>query len=297
MRIWNKNFPGCIYLISKGGLGNQLFVFAYAHELAAASGRKIRIITSWHDSNLNRPNQLKEISKHCNHRVYLDQNRRMYFCLKFISRVMSYFGPRGAQTFSSFGIYHEPNLPAERKQMRRVKFVEGYFQDLKYFKSLESVISEIRLFVDGLKPDFLMDYSAAHLRRGDYLGEIDNFGLLSKDYYSRFFQEDGQLLICTDDEKLAIEYWGEHERLQILGPESISPWETIAILSRAKNLYIANSSLSWWAGVVQRSRHGVTYIPQPWFKIFARDDQRMVYPGMIQLPSNWENSESLKFHT
>jgi hypothetical protein len=137
------------------------------------------------------------------------------------------------------------------------------------------------------------DFSAGHLRRGDYVGEVDNFGLLDPKYYETLVEGNGNILICTDDRTIAMKYWGRLPRITILGPDELTPWEVVAALSKSTELYIANSSLSWWAGMIQMNKGGKTYIPQPWFKTFDKHDTRMVAIGMIPKNAIWRNGAEL----
>ena len=282
-----------IILLSKGGLGNQLFVYAYAHELCILTDRKVVILTNWHIGNPNRPFGLDELSLYCKHQIDFKEKFLLYQILTLISRVQFKIGIRLSRVLQKFGIFQEPTLPTSQQLMRKSIFVEGYFQDFENFRNLEQIIFELIEFTESFEIPLPVDFSAGHLRRGDYVQENDNFGLLDPKYYENLVEGNGDIVICTDDRVSALTYWGSIPDLTVFGPDELTPWEVIAVLSKSTELYIANSSLSWWAGVIQTHKGGNTYVPQPWFKSFDDSDRRMVAKGMIPKTAIWINRFAL----
>jgi hypothetical protein len=171
--------------------------------------------------------------------------------------------------------------------MAKSIFIEGYFQDRVLYSQIQQFVLELQEYVNEFKFDVPEKFSAGHFRRGDYTAESKNFGLLDRQYYEDLLNESDQIIICTDDYDLASKYWKNNSNLDVYGPDHISPWEVIGVLSKSSKLYIANSSLSWWAGMVQMQNGGITYIPQPWFRSFKQDDSRMRSQGMITRPAVW----------
>jgi hypothetical protein len=286
-----KKLP--IILLSKGGLGNQLFVYAYAHELSIRTNRKVSILTNWHNRNPTRSFGLEKLSFYCGHRINFAENFLLYKIFISISRIQSKLGIKGSRTLKSIGMFQEPILPTSNEMMSKAIFVEGYFQDFENFRNIEKTVVELKNFIETIEIDLPDNFSAGHLRRGDYVGEVDNFGLLDHEYYESLVRGMGNILICTDDRTLAMKYWGSLPNLTVLGPDELTPWEVIAVLAKSTDLYIANSSLSWWAGMIQLSKGGKTYIPQPWFKSFDKNDRRMVASGMIPKNAIWLNRADL----
>jgi hypothetical protein len=106
-----------IILLSKGGLGNQLFVYAYAHELSIQTNRKVSILTNWHKGNPSRPFGLEELSFYCGHRINLAENFLLYKILISISHIQSKLGINGSRILKSIGMFHEPILPTNREMI------------------------------------------------------------------------------------------------------------------------------------------------------------------------------------
>ena len=282
---WINRVP--IFLLSKGGLGNQLFVYAYAHELNLETKKRVVISTYWHKINSDRKFQLEDFSRLCKHQVDFNHSRSLYALLFIISKIHARSGKKLNHLFRIVGIFQEPNLPTSNPSMKKSLFIEGYFQDRMIYRHIQNFVTEIQEYVDNFEIDLPSRFSAGHLRRGDYKTEVDNFGLLHRDYYEDLVNDLNQIVICTDDYDLASNYWNEHSNLTIYGPDLLTPWEVISVLSKSSKLYIANSSLSWWAGMVQMSKGGITYIPQPWFRSFQQDDSCMTAKGMIVKPAIW----------
>lgn len=282
---WRKGVP--IFLLSKGGLGNQLFVYAYAHELNLETNRRVVVSTYWHKMNSDRKFQLADFSKLCKHQTNFNHSRSLYAILFLVSKIQAKSGRKLNRLFGMFGIFHEPNLPTNKSSMKKSLFIEGYFQDQIIYRHIQEFVTEIQKYVDEFEITLPGRFSAGHLRRGDYNAEVENFGLLHRDYYEDLVKDLDRVVICTDDYQLASDYWCNKSNVIIYGPDQLTPWEVISVLSKSSKLFIANSSLSWWAGMIQMSKGGITYIPQPWFRIYRQDDSRMTAKGMIVKPAIW----------
>jgi hypothetical protein len=104
-----------------------------------------------------------------------------------------------------------------------------------------------------------------HIRRGDTLEISKNWGVLSVNYYLKQVDTNTPLVISVDDTKEIEVLRSNFPNATFLSPENTTTWQTLKVLSEARTLIIANSTLSWWAAWVksQKTPHTV-YFPDSW---------------------------------
>jgi hypothetical protein len=129
----------------------------------------------------------------------------------------------------------------------------------------------------------LGSFSAVHIRQGDY--EYSNFGLLSPEFYQiNQAQSNGPVVVFTDRDDLPNEFKIATNPDFIFSPNNLSAEDSFALMSRAKELVIANSTFSWWAGFMALQNGSKVVIPNPWSKD-GTAGTALNYPGMTQANS------------
>lgn len=133
---------------------------------------------------------------------------------------------------------------------------------------------------------------AVHVRRGDYVQILGPRGLLT----SRYYEESLDRLSWSSSNRPL--WWfsdGSHEVLErmprrirqaslVVNPPKESPAaESLMLMSMAEGITIANSTYSWWAAALSKSR--LVAYPSPWFPK-SRYHQAMVLPQWIEVNSH-----------
>ena len=172
-------------------------------------------------------------------------------------------------------------------------YIEGYWNNEKYFEEVKDEIREIYQFninlnkqeksvLDEIK---FSESVAVHVRRGDYLKHPDTFPMCQPDYYREAFQilsesvSNLKFFIFSDDIS-----WCKKE-LHFLpnvifpeNPDQQHAYKDMMLMSRCKHNIIANSTFSWWAAwlnnnpgkkVIYPESATLTYstMPQGWIKL------------------------------
>ena len=170
----------------------------------------------------------------------------------------------------------------------------GYFQSYKYgespsisekygLKPKKIAIKEIEYFVELAR---LENPLVVHIRLTDYRNE-PNFGILSADYYknsiSFHFSQNkyGRIWLFSDEPENAIRYIPEQFRHLVRNVSSVmsDSVDTFEVMRFAKGYVIANSSYSWWAARASYIPDPLVTYPEPWFDAM---------PTPIALfPPNW----------
>ena len=263
------------FLESAGGLGNQLFIWNLAHVLATVHKRKVVVI--FPGKRKDRDNNLIELKEFCSHditlldstlfaRLFLVKDRFVKVFpkkKKFINRLLR---------FVEVG---EPEAHIDIERLRPLSVVRGFHQVTNliaigfpiFADELLEITKRTFQIVHDQKIQFGNQYlHVAHLRHGDYEDLKDIYGILDTNYYSRIMLERKWVscVVVSDNPSVPGEVLRDLPNALYLGPHQVSAWEAFAIMSQAKELIIANSTFSWWAGKVCQLRGGKVFAPKPW---------------------------------
>ena len=263
-----------------GGLGNQLFQIAFAH----ATGESISLFI---DSNPreDRPYELELFRENCSHIVKVHKNNIFVNWLKiklaripqklhlnFLFKAFSFLSRTELERypFSYLHIYKKRNQRLYLGYFQHWRNVEDGWNhlSLEIMKTLENVF---------LGPIFDLDLESTifiHVRCGDLINVSKTMGILGPDYYREAIrliqiknpQTNFQIIALTDDKAWARKMGLELNISDILGPDDMTAWQTLKLMSMAKYLVCANSTLSWWGAYLSSKSNGTTFMPDPWFK-------------------------------
>jgi len=247
-----------IYVVLRGGLGNQLFQYACAKAitLTFAFDGIAFIDTAYRPTDsIGRENYLKLLlgsdyssaeSVPQDHTVITESN-----FLEILSEI------------------------AEENRASRAIVLNGYFQSSDFFLGMAPIIRDHlnTLLLTSNRPDH-DDSISVHLRRFDYA----NFGLCALEYYIAVISEileannnslrvnifsDEPLVASTVAEKISM-YLNLNLDVFYVGREN-NPIKLLGAISNAKYLCIANSSLSWWSAFLANETIATVFCPsEPW---------------------------------
>lgn len=164
--------------------------------------------------------------------------------------------------------------------------LNGYFQSEKYFKHCEEKIRHTFEFRDNITEHANERLKAlrekhsgklligVHLRLGDYLTLKDHHTCLTDtNYYfnaiNTFGTQECVFLVFSNDVALATAYFQKlNGMLQTLKYEIVQPGngpQDMCMMSLCDGQIIANSSFSWWAAWLSKSRDKISPIKEQWF--------------------------------
>ena len=280
-----------IYVESSGGLGNQLFFWAFAHHLRIHYSREISLIFSPKIAP-DRPCELVKLKNVCEHSIQVKKPILINNSLKFLDK-FRYFFPRFPMKnlfVSEFeNIDQYPTTSLGKSFLYR-----GFFQNTHLVNEVGNLIKpeifemisrENRLVHQLNLP---INYQAIHIRRGDYTKNSNHYGVLSFDYYRKILNDSYETVICTDDELFERDISTAFPNARILGPSKSTSWETLSLLAHATRLIMANSSLSWWAGYIVSEKSGEVIAPTPWFKSSIYPNNLLYSDKFTQMPAEFE---------
>lgn len=291
-----------MYFQMSGRLGNQLFQLAFAHTLAKRFDRKIVLITD----SIHFPNapgsDIVSAEFHCDHVI---APRPMNF-VGHIVRVLDKLNVgRMAPFFKAltpyFGIHRQLDSHVAGADIRGIPWLfTGFYIDTKIVESNESILyDEIANLLENLCSDSellqkikdLGDFQMMHVRRGDYVNNSADFGILSPAYY---LSQKVELPLV-----LALENIEDLDNLQeVLNPaiimtkENSNAWETLFVMSQASDLVMSNSTFSWWGGFLATNNGGIARMPSPYFQRNSNVDRFFTYKLFSEIESDFVNEKN-----
>lgn len=248
-----------------GGLGNQLFEYAAAKQIAVNMATTLKLDIS----------NLEKFDKDKTHRKY--ELSKLNISAEIATK---------AEIESVTKIIREKYYAILRHFIKKGTdyYVKGYWQKEKYFKRIEPIIREEFTFRTPITDSYLSEIKeqiensnsvSVHFRRGDYVTNpaINAYhGVCSLDYYQRAVEilrkkeKNLHLFIFSDD----IDWVKTHFKVDIATTyvdKSIEEQHSdFQLMCMCKHNIIANSSYSWWAAWLNPNPEKTVIAPKKWFK-------------------------------
>lgn len=262
------------YVLAAGGFGNQLFIWNFAHHVNSVTNCKIRIV--FPSSNIlgDRKNQLDDLTLYCQHEIAVIKSSTFFALLRTRTRIVKHFKPAKKWIDSIFKVVicDSPEEIPSQDKLQSGKIFAGYYQDVKLveeclpkyqkeFQELSLKIKSITVMESNLLT--LKKRIGIHIRRGDYLNNRLTVGVLSLGYFRPLFEDQKILVACESNKDIDLD---SNSIIKITG-ENFTEWQTFFLLSSCDELWISNSTFSWWAGKFGQTQKQIRVIaPNPWTK-------------------------------
>jgi len=247
-----------------GGLGNQFFQIAYAHELVGRfSSKRVNLV---HAGQVKpyRDFLISPLLENCSHLDFRGESFFTYRLDNFVARIFK-FKTLVRYILKLLRFFSEEHCG---KPFNRAIFFKGYFQNFEFSKTTITLMQHE--IVKVLERSSVVvpspGYAVVHLRRGDYLPEEQ--GLLSFDYYNNVLKSNQvkELLVFSDEYICALNFVEFVGFGVAMNPDDVKEWDLLQYFRNAHLVITANSSLSWWGGLLCVGNGGKVIIPSPWFK-------------------------------
>ena len=279
-----------IYIKLKGGLGNQMFEYAFAVALSNKCNDEICLDLSGISNETHNVYSLNHFNIGDVKKVNCSKLPiTKKISLKIINFILSRVGNKNAKTrynlekkyqkkFNKFGLYICSDGYIDMNSCKsKVKYADGYFQSEKYFKEYSSQIKDIfQVKTPKMKKNNELfskiknsNSACIHIRRGDYT-KFTNHLVCTIDYYKKGMKilkekfPDIQFFIFSDDinwvkENIKFDY-------DVNYVEGNNPnYEELRLMYTCKHFVISNSSFSWWAQYLSNNKDKVVVAPSKWF--------------------------------
>ena len=276
-----------------GGLGNQMFQYAFAKALQA-KGYDVKLdISTFETYTLHGGFGLEHYSITIS---IASKDELLPYKTNFLTRIgkklnLSHKKLKGEKTL----LFQQELLsPPDNTSLY------GYFQSEKYFDTIrDTILDDFTLkapfspYSDSMKKTIqsLSNTASIHIRRGDYI--IDSkahkfHGICGLDYYGEAISlldskfEEMHYFIFSDDIEWVKNNLSPKNCTYIDNISPHIPHEDIYLMSLCHHNIIANSSFSWWGAWLNHNSTKIVIAPKKWF---AND--KMVLQSRNIVPKSW----------
>jgi len=256
-----------------GGLGNQLFQYAFGRKLAATTGQQLFFeIETYKTDYLRRSFVLNHFDISARSIPSLVQ-RKMLVKRTKLNNVLNNLGL--IEIFEETDFSFKPDFLAAPKW---INYYKGFWQTQRYFEDIrELLLEELQCKTDRLyqiKNELTGDNEtiSIHIRRKDYLND-DRYGFVGEMYYKNaieYFQNKGigsKYIVFSDDINWCKTFLSGLENTTFIGPEyNLKDYEELQLMSWCSHHIIANSSFSWWGAWLCKKPNHLVIRPETPFR-------------------------------
>lgn len=278
-----------------GGLGNQLFQYAYALSLADRGYRVKLDISEFESYTLHGGYSLG----HYDERIEIattdeiDQLIKSGPLTKIVRKLQ---GKKSNRVIKASGYSFDEKMLAPEDN----HYLVGYFQSEKYFENIREELQDSLSMKHKLSDYSQQVYTdiqnstvcvSVHVRRGDYVSDqsaYNTHGLCSLDYYFsaiKHFEERYPVVdfyVFSDDIDWVKENLKTSRAQYITSEQKRFAGEDIYLMSQCDHNIVANSSFSWWGAWLNDNSRKEVIAPQQWY---ADPDKQQLSTFLV--PASW----------
>ena len=281
-----------------GGLGNQMFQYAFAYSLSNRKDVEVKLDISGFNTYKLRNYELGLFN--ISLPIATIEEAKALKCKKenLIEKIVRRLRRKNIDFAGTYYKEAHYNFDKVAYEAQEDRYLEGYWQSEKYFLQFrDSLLKEFSLkkgfheqskeYKDKIENS---ESVSLHIRRGDYVTNSHTnsiHGTCSLEYYRNSIREivnqtsSPQFFIFSDDLGWAKENLEFLKNLTFINlDKSVSDHEEMILMSLCKHNIIANSSFSWWGAWLNQNDEKKVVAPKKWFLV---DD----FNTKDLIPDNW----------
>ncbi len=270
-----------------GGLGNQMFQYAFGYAMSKENNTKLKLDVSGfnaydlrdYELDLYNVEENSELKSRYDSLLNKLNSKHNTILSRAVRKIL-----RGLLKFTKF-YYQEKEGVAFDEDVFNVEvdtYFYGYWQNEKYFKKYRKELLEI-FTLKNIHPK-AKEYQqkiiesesvSLHIRRGDYVTNTHAnsiHGTCDIDYYKKAVmeilksKEQVYFFIFSDDLDWAKDNLNFISNKTFVELEANTPdHEEMCLMSQCKHNIIANSSFSWWGAWLNKNEEKIVITPKKWF--------------------------------
>ena len=271
----------------KGGLGNQMFQYAFAKALRKETGDEVRLdfsaYESLHNDSVRRP-RVERFKLSLKSASESDIKKICMFPHKGNSQSLMYkMGIYLEKTLNGKYIWEETRAFTPMEKLVKYDYFDGYWQSYRYVDTVKNELKK------DFIPEKLSDKTLetikrisgqnavfVGIRKGDYTESRHaqrHFGSFSVNYYLSAMEkisetvENPVFYIFTNDTawcKKNMDF-GEYNVIYREKEDQTDDFEELILMSSCKHAIIINSTYHWWGAYLIENKDKKVYCPKKWF--------------------------------
>ena len=258
----------------KGGLGNQMFCYAFAKALSIElDDIKIDNFSFFKKSKIHGGYQLDKLNIIINSAT-IEQIKLL--------RGSNFFNKKVNIIKHKHLVIPYLNFNENLLKLKGDLYLDGYFQSEKYFSNIRSelikdfkVKNQITESAQKIKQQInrAKKTCSIHIRRGDYLDQKNSsiYTLVDVNYYNNAIkiitekEPETCFFIFSDDIEWVKKNVKPINCFYIEKNSERNPCEDMHLMSLCKNNIISNSTFGWWGAWLNQNQNKKIIIPKRWF--------------------------------
>lgn len=291
-----------IHIRLKGGLGNQMFQYAFAIGQAARLGTGLKVDCS---ALLDRARGKDFVYRDYDLDIFKlepefvispEKLRKIYrFKSSMLSRYTKKFAQKGLKLEKEKHFHVDKSLLSSPKDQ---VVYDGWWQSETYFENVSEELSEAFSFKEGILPvsqalfEQLSQTNSVclNVRRTDFL-TTPALNATNLDYFMRAARKMAELVdrphfyVFSDDIAWCKENIRLEQPVKVIGHEH-KGWKFgnyLQLMSACKNFIIPNSSFAWWAVWLNKHENKQVIAPKNWFNEGDYDTRDLVPQWWLRL--------------
>lgn len=291
-----------------GGLGNQLFQYAFAKSLSIKRGLEVKIDTSCFNINyktitprrflldkfnITLPIATKEDFKKIGLPYPADNDLRSNL-LRLKNKLFSLFGlKKVAETINNMTYNEEDfNIPDNF-------YVSGPRLNEKYFLDISDTIRRDLTLKNSLPDEAVSllnkisqtNSVSINFRRGDYITKYQyKYAILDEKYYKKAIEiiknkiEDPIFYVSSDDIEFVKNTFGYllGDNVVYMSNQALKDYEKFWLMRHCKSYVIANSTFSWWMAWLNDNKEKIVVAPNK-YRVDGKDDSDFIPKEWIKI--------------
>lgn len=269
----------------KGGLGNQMFQYAFAKLLEHTFREEVKLDFSAYSSLMDDPIRQPRLLKYKLSLPIATRSEVNNICL------FPHFGNSQSnfyrfqilleKIFNRNYLFEKKRNPLDLNAIGKYSFYDGYWQACEYIDVVSHIIKND--FVPNVpisdKTFQFIELLLSHpttfvgIRRGDFLDEREHYGTISNEYYlnamdliaskypnTNFLIFTNDVEWCKDNMNFA-NYHVEYREKYM----QVDDFEELMIMRSCQNAIISNSTFNWWGAYLIDNPEKIVVCPETWF--------------------------------
>lgn len=281
----------------KGGLGNQMFQYAFGKYLAGLFCQELLLNNDIYVKGISNRDYDLDIFQLSDHHPAVAET--VYEHLKDVSEPIVHLNERY--------FHYDPEIidvlqRQAQSNGQRDKFhliVSGYWQSYRYLQGMEEVLLKDFTFRNPLHgrwkqlgEEIAQRQSVMiNVRRGDYLEKLDHHGVVSREYLLNAMElmkkdhSDLFFYVFSDDIPWCRENLADEEHVFFVDESYYDAKYQyyLQLMLMCKHFILANSSFAWWSAWLSRSKDKLVIAPKNWFTYQGHNTDDLLPPGSIRI--------------
>lgn len=273
-----------------GGLGNQMFQYAFAYALAKSFNIDITLDMTWFEAVKNHekvtPRTFELDVFNINYEVATKEDLKKIIPTQHRQKLQRFLWkffrirkckPSGNIYIQNSSYYFDNDLFVYPDYI----YYDGYFQHEKYFKHVRKDL--LNCFQPNIALDeknqqtlekILSENSVSiHVRRGDYVTlecAKDFHGTCSLEYYQKAIKyiakrvKNPHFFLFSDDLEWTIKNLKIEYPFTVVDFNQGKGWLDLNLMKSCKHNILANSSFSWWGAWLNENPNKIVVAPKKW---------------------------------